>query len=267
MITTDGTPNLPGWIDLGSPDPDASAEFYGTVFGWSSEAMTNDQAPEDDPDQGRYLMLSKDGGTVGGIGALQDPSAKSAWTVYVRVPDIEATIGSCESLGGSVRAPRMQVGSEGFLAQLTDPSGAEFALWQPEGFTGLGRACQDDSLLWVELYTQDPEAAKRFYGGLFGWQTEAYTMPEGTYDMWTTNPGVGTDAFGGMMQISPEMPVQQETWVPYFMVADTDATLARTVAAGGSVLMPATDAAPGRLAALADPFGARFNLLKPAPTM
>jgi hypothetical protein len=263
MITTSNTPRLPGWIDLGSPDPAASAEFYLKVFGWTSEsAFGEGEAPEQGGD---YFMLSKDGGIVAGLGGLQDPGAQPEWTLYVRVPDIEAAAKSCEALGGTVRVPSMQVGSEGSLAQLTDPNGAEFALWQPADFAGLGRACEVDSLLWIELYTREPEAAKRFYGELFGWKTDAYTMPDGSYDMWTTNPDIDTETFGGMMQITAELPIQKELWVPYFNVADTDATVARAVAAGGKVLMPATDAPPGRLAALTDQFGAHFNLLNPVP--
>lgn len=261
MITATNTPNLPGWIDLGSPDPAASAEFYRSVFGWSSEsAGDGSEAAEN-----QYWLLSKDGKVVGGLGGLQDPKASPEWTVYVRVPDAEATSARCESLGGRVRVPAMQIGKEGGLAQLTDPTGAEFALWQPGSFAGFSRVCEDDSLLWVELYTGDTAQAKRFYGELFGWKTDAFTMPEGTYDMWTTNPGVAEDAFGGMMSISDAMPVDKPLWVPYFMVADADATVAKAQAAGGSVLMPATDAPPGRLAALTDQFGAHFNLLKPAP--
>lgn len=261
MITTSNASNLPGWIDLGSPDMAASAEFYRKVFGWSADSAGGDQAE----DQGEYLLLSKDGQAVGGLGGLQSPGAKPEWTVYVRVPRAEAAVEACGSLGGTVRVPTMEVGSEGSLAQLSDPNGAEFALWQPGTFTGLGRACEDDSLLWIELYTRDPAAAKQFYGEMFSWQTEAYDMPEGSYDMWTTNPGESTDSFGGMMQITEEMPIQSDMWVPYFMVSDTDATVARAVEAGGTVVMPAVDAPPGRLAALTDQFGAHFNLLKPAP--
>lgn len=261
MITTANTPNLPGWIDLGSPDPAASADFYRKVFGWSATAAGG---PEDS-EQGEYLMLGKGEQIVGGLGGLQDPEARPEWTVYVRVPDAAAASKTCESLGGSTRVPPMAVGEEGHLAQLTDPTGTEFALWQPGRFTGFSRACEDDSLLWVELYSSDPAAAKSFYGELFGWKTEEYPMPEGSYDMWTTNPGVGTDAFGGMMRNTADMPVPKDMWIPYFMVSDTDATVARTVQAGGTVLMPATDAPPGRLAALTDQFGAHFNLLKPAP--
>jgi len=259
MITTENTPRLPGWIDLGSPDPAASAEFYRTVFGWSSESTMSD------PEAGEYLLLRKDGKAVGGLGSLQDPSAKSDWTVYVRVPDAAPAIETAEALGGTVRVPYMQVGPEGALAQLTDPTGAEFALWEPGTFPGLEAACEDDSLLWVELYTHDPAAAKRFYGELFGWKTDPYPMPEGAYDMWSTNPGEGPDAFGGIVEVSGGEPIRDEKWVPCFMVADTDATVERTREAGGTVLMPPTDAPPGRLAALTDRFGARFTLLKPEP--
>ena len=27
---------IPSWVDLGSPDPDASAAFYGDLFGWTT---------------------------------------------------------------------------------------------------------------------------------------------------------------------------------------------------------------------------------------
>src|ERR1051326_7876706 len=56
MITAENTPNLPGWIDLGSPDPGASAEFYRRVFGWTAEQV------QEESDQGPgYWYLRKDG--------------------------------------------------------------------------------------------------------------------------------------------------------------------------------------------------------------
>ena len=29
-------PGTPSWVDLSTPDPDASAKFYGEVFGWEA---------------------------------------------------------------------------------------------------------------------------------------------------------------------------------------------------------------------------------------
>lgn len=259
MITEAGTPNLPGWIDLGSPDAGASAEFYRQTFGWTSELQ-----PGDDPDF-KYYFLQKDGQTVAGLGPLSDPQASPDWMMYVRVSDARATVAAAESRGAKVRVPYTEVGPPGGFAQLTDPNGAEFALWQPGEMTGFQRCCQDDSLLWVELYTRDPAAAQDFYSALFGWKVSPLEVPVGRYDLWTTEPGDPMASFGGTMEIQDGFPVQEERWAPYFMVADTDATVARAVDAGGSVVLPAEDAPPGRMAALTDQFGARFNVLKPVP--
>jgi predicted enzyme related to lactoylglutathione lyase len=261
MLSSDNVSNAPGWIDLGSPDPKASAEFYGTVFGWAAEPSS----PE--PPGDSYLMLRKDGKIVGAIGGLMNPTDTSAWTVYVRVPDAEAAAKAAELAGGSVRVPPMSVGEAGSLAQLTDPHGADFALWQPGDMVGFDLVQQPGSLIWIELTTNHLDDAKRFYDEVFGWKNVAYTDPgqEGTYDMVTLNPDEPMEAFGGIMAISPDFGIQDEAWTPYINVEDVDATVAETLRLGGSVIVPATDAPPGRLASLADPNGARFNLIKPAP--
>ena len=53
---------------------------------------------------------------------------------------------------------------------------------------------------WCELMTPDPEAAKRFYGTLFGWTLEDMDMGRGTY----TVVKAGGAAIGGIMKRSPE---------------------------------------------------------------
>ena len=263
MITSENTPNLPGWIDLGSPDPGASAAFYGRVFGWTAEQMM----PESSEGPG-YWFLRKDGKAVGGLGGITDPAAKPDWMTYVRVEDAAATLATAESHGAKVRVPVTPITGEGAFAQLTDPSGAEFALWQSGAVTGFETCCTDDAMLWAELWTRDASTAKTFYPALFGWRIQPFLegAPEGGgYDMWTTQPDDPQGAFGGIMTITDQMPIQDEKWIPYFMVADTDATVARVTGSGGAVLIPPADAPPGRLAALTDQFGARFNILKPAP--
>lgn len=263
MITSDNTPNLPGWIDLGSPDPGASAAFYGRVFGWTAEQLM----PES-PEGPGYWFLRKDGKAVAGLGGLTDPAGRPDWTTYVRVADAAATVAQAEKNGAKVRVPVTGISGEGAFAQLTDPSGAEFALWQSGEVTGFEACCVDDTMLWAELWTRDPAVAKTFYPALFGWKIEPFMdgAPEGGgYDMWTTRAGDPLAAFGGIMTITDQVPIQDEKWIPYFMVADADATVERVTGAGGTVLIPAADAPPGRLAALADQFGARFNILQPAP--
>jgi predicted enzyme related to lactoylglutathione lyase len=266
MLSSDNVSNAPGWIDLGSPDPRASAAFYATVFGWTVEPAGTEPADvESSADS--YLMLKKDGKYVGAVGGLGSPGDQSAWTVYVRVADAEAVTKAVELAGGSVRVAPMDVGEEGRLAQLTDPHGANFALWQPGRTAGFGLVQQPGSLIWIELMTHHLEDAKRFYDEVFGWKTAPYTDPgqQGSYDMVTLNPAEPMEAFGGIMAISEGFGIQDEAWTPYFHVEDVDAVVAETLRLGGSVVVPAADAPPGRLAALADPNGARFSLIKPAP--
>ena len=31
------SPGTPSWVDLGSPDVDASVKFYGDLFGWTAD--------------------------------------------------------------------------------------------------------------------------------------------------------------------------------------------------------------------------------------
>ncbi|MCA1387418.1 hypothetical protein I6F34_42410, partial [Bradyrhizobium sp. BRP05] len=70
--------------------------------------------------------------------------------------------------------------------------------------------------------------------------------------------------FGG---IAPVMDASQpSSWTPYFGSSDVDAVVARATAAGASVLMgPESVPDVGRIAWLADPFGAPFALIKGEP--
>ncbi len=151
------------------------------------------------------------------------------------------------------------------MACLTDPSGADFAIWQPAAVQGLDLVNEAGSLCWAELHTADAAAAPAFYGALFGWRTEEVEMPGMTYIVIAPAEGAdqGKASFGGV--VPTESDEQGSRWVPYFETEDVDAVVARVQAGGGSVLMPAADlAGVGRMAHLTDPFGAPFAVIKSA---
>ncbi|MFJ5968740.1 VOC family protein [Streptomyces sp. NPDC093060] len=254
MLGTDFRAGSPVWIDLGSPDTDAAAAFYGAVFGWQHLSLG--------PEAAGYGFFQQDGRTVAALGPLTEEGAASAWTTYFRSDDIEATAGAVTAGGGGVRVPPMNVG-EGRLAQFTDPQGARFAVLESE--MGLERTSGDNTLVWVELHVPDPEAAIRFYQGLFGWRSQEMQAPGMTYRVLSIGEGDQQEgSFGGVAPLQGE----QETarWVPYFAVADTDAVVTAVQGNGGAVLMPAADVPDvGRIAWLADPGQAVFAALKPNP--
>ena len=257
MLTTDFVTGAPNWLDLGSPDIDAATAFYGAVFGWTFQSAG--------PEAGGYGFFQQDGRTVAAIGPLTEDGASSAWTVYFKAPDADATAKAVEQGGGQVRVEPFDVMEAGRMACLSDPSGADFAIWQPAAVQGLDLVNETGSLCWAELHTTDPAAAQTFYQALFGWRSKEVEMPGLTYTVVAPAEGADQDkaSFGGLVPTMGED--ETSRWVPYFETEDVDALVALVQESGGSVLMPAADIpAVGRMAHLTDPFGAPFAVIKSA---
>ncbi|MGP3687774.1 VOC family protein [Streptomyces sp. IBSNAI002] len=264
MLGTDFRTGSPNWIDLGSPDTDAAAAFYGAVLGWTFVSAG--------PEAGGYGFWQVDGKTVAALGPLTEEGASSAWMVHFDTRDIQATAEAVRAGGGQVRMEPMDVMGEGWLAQFTDPQGAQFASWQPGRTPGLGLASAENTLVWVELHAPDPLAAIAFYREVYGWRHAEMTAPGMTYRVLSTAEGDQQDtSFGGVAEQGVGEdggPATVPRWVPYFNVADVDATVSRIEESGGAVMMPAANVpGVGRIAWATDPAGAVFALLKPDPQM
>ncbi|AUG80016.1 hydroxylase [Kitasatospora sp. MMS16-BH015] len=259
MLTTDYVHGAPNWLDLGSPDTSGSATFYGALFGWTFFSAG--------PEAGGYGFFQQDDRTVAALGPLADPGARASWTVYFAATDADAVTKHVREAGGTVRFEPMDVFTAGRLAGYTDPTGAEFAVWQPGDTHGLDQVTTPVSLCWTELYTADPTGAKAFYREVFGWQEQDVPFGESTYTVLTPASGGTDDGQGGIMPLPPAQTAAGVTshWLPYFEVTDTDAVLAKAQELGGAVRLPATDAhGVGRFAQLTDPNGAAFAVITSA---
>ncbi|WP_405893552.1 VOC family protein [Streptomyces sp. NBC_01527] len=256
MLSTHFVTGAPSWLDLGSTDTAAAADFYAAVFGWRFDSAG--------PEAGGYGFFRKDGRTVAAVGPLTEEGASPAWTVYFQTPDADATAKAVEQGGGTVRVEPFDVMDAGRMSCLTDPGGADFCVWQPAGVKGLEKTSEPDTLCWVELHVGDTSAALTFYRSLFGWRSQEMEAPGMTYTVLSTADGDQQDAsFGGLTRAQEGMAPR---WIPYFAAADADDIVARAQENDGSVLMPADDVPDvGRIAWLADPFGAPFAVLEPAP--
>lgn len=112
---------------------------------------------------------------------------------------------------------------------------------------------------WVDTTQPDVDAARRFYGGLFGWTFSDAIPPDapGTYLIATLDGG-------DVAAIGPADGERPAAWNTYVAVDDADATAASVAAAGGTVTVEPVDAGPGgRLAGCIDPRGAHFRLWQP----
>jgi predicted enzyme related to lactoylglutathione lyase len=264
MITTTKV-GAPCWLDIGSPDIPVTSAFYSKVLGWEFESAG--------PDMGGYGTFKADGKTVGAVGQLDEEGAKSGWMIYFNTGDADATAQAVEQAGGAVRAEPFDVMDEGRMAQLTDPTGGQFAVWQ--GAKGeasfLQAVSTPGALTWVELYTADQQAATDFYRTLFGWETSDMPLPEempGVYRIVGTGPEPMEDGHGGIMEMeTSELRDGKAYWSPVFEVSDCDAAAAQVTEGGGTLLMGPEDMPDvGRVAVCRDPFGAPFSVLTSAPT-
>lgn len=258
MLTTNYVPGAPNWVDLAVPDVDAAASFYGPVFGWEFQSAG--------PDAGGYGMFTMNGKTVGAVGPMGVPGGTPAWTLYFDTPDADATVEAVAKAGGTVRVPPMDVFTAGRMAQLSDPSGADFAIWQPGDTKGLDAVTEPNTLCWTELHTADPAGAKAFYGTVFGWASQDMPMGDFTYTVVTPAGGSEEMSQGGIMGLTPEMAAGGSRWLPYFEVPDPDGVQAKVSELGGTVIAPAMDLeGVGRMAAFIDPQGALFSVIKSVP--
>jgi predicted enzyme related to lactoylglutathione lyase len=113
-------------------------------------------------------------------------------------------------------------------------------------------------VIWNDLITEDIGAARRFYGGLFGWTFEEADGPTGReYSV----ARLGDVYVAGLLAVDRRADGKSiSRWLPYVSVGDVDRAVSRGVTAGASVAAPARDVALGRVAAIIDPQGAVIGL-------
>ena len=262
-------PGTPNWIDIGSPDPDATARFYSQLFGWQVDD------PDPDPTYGGYRMAKIGGRAVAGIGPAQ-ASGTPWWTTYVSVADADATAKAVREAGGQVFVEPFDVATFGRMAVFADAGGAQFSVWQPIEHIGAERVNEHGSLTWNELHTRDVERAKDFYGKVFGWYCSDVDMGLGfVYTLVKLTDAEDDQGVAGVMPMGDEQGrpdlegdlgriggLLPEHWKVYFAVDDTDATVAKATELGATVIMP-PDSLPGvgRMAAVAGPHGEEIMII------
>lgn len=246
----------PCWMDLSTSDPDRASAFYGALFGWS--------AIDTGEDYGHYISLNKGESAIAGMMGKSDEMGEmkdmpDAWTVYLSVPDAKAATESVRNAGGQVVFDAMEVPGQGSMAIVTSPDGAYFGLWQPGEHKGFDLHGEHGAPAWHELHSRDLDAAASFYGTLLGAEVSDMEMDGGPRYK-TIN--INGDQQAGLMDADGFLPEGVPShWTVYYGVDDTDRVIALAQDLGGSVLSSAEDTPFGRMATLADPMGATFNIV------
>jgi predicted enzyme related to lactoylglutathione lyase len=235
------------WHELWSADTAAAGAFYPKVVSWKSQPWEHDAS---------YTVMMAKSGPVGGIMGM--PSGGAAhWIPYIGVDDPHATVAQAKSMGGKVVKDVSSIPNGGQFAVLTDPQGAEFAIYKSSQ-PGNGAAPGSGDFGWHELSTSDADAALSFYSKLFGWEIgPKHDMGDmGMYHLFLR----GGEQYGGVFK-SP--PGDTPNWLCYVRVDDVGKAANAVKAAGGRVLNGPMEVPGGTWIAQAlDPEGVAFAVME-----
>ena len=119
------------------------------------------------------------------------------------------------------------------------------------------------SFSWTDLTTTDPDAAKTFYGQLFGWQAQDIPVGDDMVYSIMQIDGKSTAAIGPQPQQQRDAGVPP-SWNSYVTVESADAALDKAKQLGATVHAPAFDVMDaGRMGVVQDPQGAFFEVWEP----
>jgi predicted enzyme related to lactoylglutathione lyase len=107
-------------FEIYGDDPEALADFYRSVLGWSVE-----RAPGVD-----YWRVQA-GEQAGGL-AYPPPFARTGWMNFVQVESVAAALDAAVAAGGTILKPRSAVPKTAWHAVVADPAGSAFVVWEPD---------------------------------------------------------------------------------------------------------------------------------------
>jgi len=249
------------WVELGTTDQNAAKNFYSALFGWSS----NDHPMGPNGVYTVFRLQDRDAAAAYTLRPDQrSHNVPPHWMLYVAVDNADAAAQRATQLGAHVLAPAFDVMDLGRMAVIQDPTGAMFSVWQARNHSGTGITAVPGTLCWCDLNTHDQSGARKFYSDLFGWKTTDDTddNPSSGY----VHIQNGQDFIGGILPSAYVPPHVPPHWMPYFLVANCDASLAKAKELGAKVYMkPQTLEEVGRFAIVADPQGAGFAIFQANP--
>lgn len=109
------------WAELGTTDVNGAKAFYGENFNWSS-GRTMEMG------DGAYHMIMLGEQPVCGMFDKPAEQPVSAWTHYVRVDDIDASVDRARSLGANILHGPITIPGMVSFAVVADPTGAVFGM-------------------------------------------------------------------------------------------------------------------------------------------
>jgi predicted enzyme related to lactoylglutathione lyase len=242
------------WVDLVTPNLAAAEHFYAGLFGWTFSEI---HARSMD-----YAVAMLDGRPVGGLIQRVPPPGEHrqpGWLTFIGVGDVDATSQLIVHQGGHQLAAPHTYPQRGRQAVFTDPQGGVFAVLASSSGDPPDFLAAPGEWIWSSLITSDPGTAAAFYQTLFGYEVFESANEDGSEHLILSTDDYARASVNALSQTGHHHP----HWINFVRVLDTEQATVTATQLGGRVLVePRIDRHGGKVAVVADPFGAPFGLLE-----
>ena len=139
---------FPCWIELYTPDIDASAAFYRNLLGWEITPA--------EPGEPLTTEVHHDGRLIGSFEPAEEAHGDPGWRVSFMVDDVRTAAGAVERAGGNVVVEPTRVTETMAYALASDPDGNVIGLLEDEDFEG-PYPYQAGMPVWFDVLASDLE--------------------------------------------------------------------------------------------------------------
>lgn len=123
-------------------------------------------------------------------------------------------------------------------------------------------AGQPGTVGWIDLTVEDAAGVRDFYTAVVGWESSGVDVG-GYEDYCVAPPGNGAAPVAGICHARGGNAGLPAVWLPYFVVADLERSLAACRERGGQVIGEPRSMGKARYAVVRDPAGASCALFQP----
>lgn len=243
------------WMDLLTTDLKAAGNFYYEVFGWDIDYSKD----------GTFADVKYDGQPLATLSLFEDeaPDGEAQWLPSVSVGNLDSAAATAARVGGEVVGAMQELPDRGRYALIRDPGGAMIMLLRTSGGDPPDLpdqpSVEENTWLWMELWTDDPQAASAFYEEVIGYRSIAVKDASGDEVL-----VMGRDGKARATVVKIPWNELKPNWLAYLKVENVAASARSVVANGGElVIQPFMDSDGSRVAVVADPTGGVFAIQQP----
>lgn len=243
------------WADLVTPNLAGAETFYAGLLGWSFREIH-----VGDTD---YAVAIADGRPIAGLvqrTVRPDEHKQSSWLTFIAVHDADEAVRKAAADGAKILSQPTSYQGRGRQAVLSSPDGAVFAVIASKSGDPGDFLAEPGEWIWSALLTEDANVAAKFYKRVFGYDVFDLPSEDGLEHVVLSSQDY---ARAGINSLPKDTLHRHAHWLNFIRVKDTAAAAAKAEALGGKILVePRLDRHGGRIALLADPYGAPFGVME-----